>query len=182
MIKYVFYTVIQLLFTALAMILTPVIALFTQSDGNLPAYLKWFQTFDATVDEGWKNGYFGTFLTPPTGFKLYWFRMLWLWRNPAYGFCYYLLGENFDPENWVITKWVKTDTVSYFIAKSKDGKLFNVSYGGPKGSYKLGWKAWNYFQGIDQDGKAIWSKTPWGPEMRVPVCFTVNPLALLKLL
>lgn len=78
-------------FNVLALILAPVLPLFaTESFGacdnnnalrtepRLPAWLSWFQTPDNSL-----NGD-GTFerLNPPG----YWSKVLWLWRNPAYGF------------------------------------------------------------------------------------------------
>jgi hypothetical protein len=55
------------------------IALFVNKDGNLPFYLRWFQTPDATCyDEMWVAEH-------PTWSK-YKIALTWIARNPAYGF------------------------------------------------------------------------------------------------
>lgn len=62
-----------------AMVAAPVIALFVNKDGNLPWWLKWFQTPDATCfDEMWVAEH-------PNWSK---YKIAWTWiaRNPAYGF------------------------------------------------------------------------------------------------
>lgn len=172
-IKYAFLTILNLLFTLFAVIVAPIVSLFASNDGWLPNWLKWFQTFDASLDAGWKDGYFGSFSTPPTGYKLWWYRTKWLWRNPAYGFCYWVLGTSFKPEDWTVT-FVQDGNYTKFIAWSKDRKHFCLSYNGRFGSWKLGWKAWNYFQHLDADGKPVWNDQPWGPEWIAPISFTPN--------
>ena len=74
----------------LTWVLSPILALpifVTVIDGRewLIKPLRWFQTFDAPLDEGHFGGYFTT--TNP-----YLYRMYWLVRNPAYGFGHFLLG------------------------------------------------------------------------------------------
>jgi hypothetical protein len=55
------------------------IALFVDESGNLPKFLKWFQTPDATCyDEMWVAEH-------PTWSK-YKIALTWVARNPAYGF------------------------------------------------------------------------------------------------
>jgi hypothetical protein len=173
---YVIYTVLNLLFTGLAYVLAPFVALYCKDDGYLPKWLSWFQTFDAPLDAGWQDGYF-KILAPgpkPTGAELWWLRTRWLWRNPAYGFAYWPLGEVFDPKEWIVTKYESGADYTNFHAQTKDGRLWCVSYNGVWGSWKLGWKAWNYFQGMDEQGAPKWSDKPWGPEWRVPHSFTPN--------
>jgi hypothetical protein len=177
--KYAFQTVLNLLFTLFAVIVAPYVALFAGKDGWLPDYLKWFQTFDASLDAGWQDGYFGTFSAPPTGWRLWWLRTKWLWRNPAYGFCYWVLGTSFKPEDWTVEQFVQDGNYSLFVARSKDGH-FCISYNGPWGSWKLGWKAWNYFQKLDEQGKPVWNDKPWGPQWIAPISFTPNIIKALK--
>lgn len=145
--KYVDYTIlaiINLLFTLLAWIVSPFLAFEVLESGYLPNCLKWFQTFDAPIDSGWQLGYYGTYLTTnikPTGWTLYWYRLLWLCRNPAYGFSYWPLGIPYVKEDWVIKTLTTTDgtTLSEFFAVTTDGKYF--SYTNSKG-LKLGYKLW----------------------------------------
>jgi hypothetical protein len=173
--KYAFLTLLNLAFTGLAMIVAPLVALFTNADGYLPNWLKWFQTFDSPLDAGWRDGYFGTFTAPPVGRQLWWLRTKWLWRNPAYGFCYWILGTPFTPEDWTVETFVKDGNYTKFVAWSKDRKHFCIGYNGPLGSYKFGWKAWNYFQKLDENGKPVWNTTPWGPDWLAPISFSPNP-------
>lgn len=173
MILYPLLAVINLLFTAVAMALAPLVALFASADGWLPNWLCWFQTFDASLDAGWRDGYFPVDQKPAKPLARWWLRVRWLWRNPAYGFCYWPLGRRFDPSEWSVTYRV-TPTSSFFWATGPRG-AFNLSYSGQWGEWKLGWKAWNYFSRLDESGRPVWKTASWGPEWRVPLCFTPNP-------
>src|SRR5574339_517542 len=75
------------------------IAIFANSDGWLPSQLKWFQTFDAPLDAGWRDGY-RSYQQPVGPFSRFWQRTKWLYRNSAYGFSYWALGRKFDPAQW----------------------------------------------------------------------------------
>lgn len=156
------------LFTLVSFPLAPLVAAFADSDGNLPRALRWFQTFDASLDAGWKDGYF-THTGTPTGVALWWLRVRWLWRNPGYGFGYYPVGIAFDPAAWRVVHFSTDGTSSTFIAT--DGRHFNIELGRSWLSLKLGWKVWNYFDA----GSGSFRSTPWGPEMRTMICSTVRP-------
>lgn len=164
--SYVFLTILNVLFTAVAFVFAPVIALFCKPDGYLPNWLAWFQTFDAPLDAGVRDGYPGF---DPSDSR-WWNRTKWLWRNPAYGFCYWPLGIEFVPADWIVTKFVRySDGTCDFEAQTRDGRYFNKE---TATGQKLGWKAWNYFDGLDAAGQPKWRTVPWGPEWRVPTCFT----------
>src|SRR5690606_8728090 len=48
---------------------------------RLPRWLQWFETFDASLDEGWTGGYFapkGTY--SPDSMPSYWKRKYYQWR------------------------------------------------------------------------------------------------------
>ena len=87
--------------TFLTWLLAPLLALcVTEIDGRewLIKPLRWFQTFDAPLDE-WRCGtYYKNCnwlkwdFTKPT--HRYLARVFWLYRNPAYGFAQYPLGIN----------------------------------------------------------------------------------------
>lgn len=70
-------SVTSIMVTLFAIIFSPLIALFVQSNGYLPLYLKWFQMVDnpATGDLNWNHGVIS-----------YWNTVRWLIRNPAQGF------------------------------------------------------------------------------------------------
>jgi hypothetical protein len=156
------------LFTLVSFPLAPLVAAFADKDGNLPRALRWFQTFDAPLDAGWRDGYFAHTGTP-TGFALWWLRVRWLWRNPGYGFGYYVAGIAFDPAAWRVVHFSTDGTSSTFIAT--DGRHFNIALGRSWLSLKIGWKAWNYFDAPTQTFRT----TPWGPEMRTMICSTFRP-------
>lgn len=87
--------VVDLLFTALAYLLAPALPAFAK-DGWLPNWLWWFQTPDNSLDgdDGWKA-------KPLWGAPRYLRRVLWLWRNAAYGFSWGVLAVG-RPDGTVI--------------------------------------------------------------------------------
>lgn len=127
---------------------------------TLPKWLKWFDTFDASLDAGLAPGALST----------YWTRLCWLYRNPSYGFGYWVLGAKFEPEKWSVKKFnPHTDEKDFtFIAKGPGG-LFNIHVIRFGWRWKLGWKAWNYYK---LDGS--WEYRPWGPEMRMPLTCSLS--------
>lgn len=168
--SYVWRTVAQLLFTLISYPLALVVVPFCQSNGYLPNCMAWFQTFDASLDSGWKDGYFNvTYNVEPTGWTLYWLRVRWLWRNPAYGFCYWPMGIPYVPEDWdIVLKVMNPDgTLAEFEAHTLDGKYF--CYTNDK-NVKLGYKLW---WALDAEGQLLPRLGPdRGPDNRLPICFT----------
>jgi hypothetical protein len=82
---------ISLILTLIAIILAPVMVLFTvQKDGwldnhsiwgigpRLPIWLNWFMTPDNSLD--------GDYTFQQINGRSYWSKVKWLWRNPAYSF------------------------------------------------------------------------------------------------
>lgn len=143
--------VLTILFHILTVLLAPLLALTTQSDGNLPPRLYWFQTFDATLDEG-RNPQYGF-----TGSD-WWVRTRWLWRNPGYGFDYFLLGIKFVAADWVI---VRNDDKMFF-AYSRNG-AFNFTTKRGWLRLKLGWKYWNRVETGN-----------WDRFDKIPICCSVS--------
>jgi hypothetical protein len=145
--------------------------LLASKDGWLPNWMRWFQTFDNSLDAGWQiQGNYGTYLidgTVPTGLTLYLYRVRWLYRNPAYGFSYWLLGVPFVPAAWKVVCFMPGSNLT-FIARGPRG-AFNVHAARLGWRFKLGWKAWNYFDLFNG-----WKSTPWGPEWRVPFVFSIS--------
>ncbi|WP_175787601.1 DUF7338 family protein [Burkholderia anthina] len=168
-ILYLFMALASLLGVAATWLLAPLLAFTADADGNLPRALHWFQTFDNTLDAGWKvQGSYGTYLQNgaiPTGPTLWWYRTCWLWRNPGYGFDYWPLGLEFYAAEWT----VRVDSAKWWIATGPNG-AFCVKYLGTTGvGLKLGWKAWAYWQ------SGAWAPNSylWGPDRRLPICFTL---------
>lgn len=156
--RYGALALIQFIFTyAVAYPLTPLVVLFASKDGWLPGWLRWFQTFDATIDSAWQDSYqFCIDATPsnwfqyvwtyrgapdtPTGLNLFMLRCRWLWRNAAYGFDYWPCGLVYDPSQWIVDVCDVTNGIlTKFSARTVDGLHF--CYTDSKGT-KLGWKLW----------------------------------------
>lgn len=176
--KYALLNILNLIFTGIAYIFAPLYVLFTSEDGWLPKWLYWFQTQDNSLDAGWKlQGNFGTYLkdgTIPTGYTRYKYRVQWCWRNPAYGFCYYPLGIPVKPEDWIIDEY-KVDANGNRVLLKAHSTTGYFAYT-TDANWKLGWKIWSNFSGLDKDGKPVWSDKPWGPELRTSLCFSFpNP-------
>jgi hypothetical protein len=180
---YVMLTIPNLLFTALACFppLTFLVAAAADDHGWLPKWLAWFQTPDNSLDAGWRvQGNFGTYLIDgavPTGVMLWWYRVLWLWRNPAYGFCYWALGIAVKPEEWTvhINRTAGVETLIFATSRWH----FALLYGGSLGHLKLGWKINAYLR---PDGS--WGAENWGPAHRTMIAFTPacwRPWAIPKL-
>lgn len=191
MTAYIIRTILQLLFTAAAYVLAPVVAIFCKDDGYLPNWLAWFQTQDAPLDAGWRDGYFtfvpattfrgkvvdawfklwrATYVSGvPTGWNRTALRIRWLWRNPAYGFCYWPLGIAYVPGDWIIDVLTRDETgrLAEFKAHTRDGRYFcNTNSNGLKLGYKLWWA-------LGDDDKLIpVMGANRGPDNRLPICFT----------
>jgi len=180
-IRYGCLTVLNLVFTLFAYLgCNWWVPLFASEDGWLPNWLTWLQTFDASLDAGWRDGYYKRDTVPwwerpfvylggtPSRANRYWMRVRWLYRNAAYGFCYWPLGIPFVAEDWVVDRYTEyPDGTHDFEAHTKDGRHFCVMLAT---GLKLGWKASHMWTGTG------WSTTPWGPEMRIPLCFTPRGL------
>lgn len=87
LIKYILLAIIQFGIDILSIPLAPFVALFCDSNGNLPKWLSLFQTYDNTCDgdDGYKQEH-RFFPANANGFQRWANRTGWLWRNPAYGF------------------------------------------------------------------------------------------------
>jgi len=132
-------------------------ALFADDDGWLPNWLKWAQTFDASLDTGWKDKW-------PKSNSLWWDRTKWLYRNSAYGWSYYILGCRWCAYHWLVV----TNRADLVYMKSVEGYFYYYRDFGVI-QIKLGWKASNMYSGERErfEGK-------WGPEYRIPIVVSVN--------
>ncbi len=163
---YPFWAFFSLLFTMFAMLGVNWWApLFADAQGNLPRWLKWFQPFDSTLNEAWQGGYLdATWGASP--FKRYLARVYWLYRNPVYSFNYRLFGVPFHAQEWRVMTHIQLPHLELFIAI---GNGFNVYYHGRLGTLKLGWKAWNRWDGKD------WKTPDWNLFPRLPFCCSFSP-------
>lgn len=90
---------INLIVAFIAVILSPILPLFASEDGWLPTWLWWFQTPDAPIDgdSGWKDLYKHPYVNK---LSRYLRRVLWLCRNPSYGFNWTILASKPLPKEW----------------------------------------------------------------------------------
>jgi len=134
------------------MVLAPLVALFADANGNLPLYLMWLQTFDATLDEGRQPAY------GYTGSN-WWVRTRWLWRNPGYTFDMNVLGIMWNPADWTCIH-----AGAYFFAIANNG-AFNFEWK----RVKLGWKAQNHYDWTTGQ----WIPGNWAKYPKIPICFSL---------
>lgn len=140
---------LSILFTILTMILSPLLALIANSEGNLPWCLRWFQTFDASLDEGWKSGLFWKSTIFDPALVVRWFlRMRWLWRNPGCGFDLFL-GVSYVAHEWT----VHHESEDTFLAF---GPGWRFEYQGKH--WHLGWKACHNLNA--KYGTPYWERIP----------------------
>lgn len=155
-----------------------VVVIFADKAGNLPRFLYWFQTFDATLYQGQlarerdlqygKTKYPEFIPYPMTGWQRYLNRGLWLFRNTGYGFNYFLFGLKWEPETWKVLRLVNTPEKSVFFAVGRRG--FNFYHRSKYGRYNLGWKARNMY-----DEKTGTFSRVWGDGSKVPLICSINP-------
>lgn len=166
------YLQINLAFTAIAWILSPVLPAFASKDGWLPKWLWWFQTPDASLDgdSGWKDTSNHPYINK---LPRYLRQVLWLIRNPAYGFSWTVLATSPLPSNpyhyfgdlyakdkegmfgWCFS-WIE-DT-HYFHLKIYQKTIFSKCL-----KFRIGWNLTNSL--IDKSY----------PNKVIKYCFTCNP-------
>ena len=125
--KYLLLVPISLMITLIAVILAPVMPLFTveklwwcnnhefQAVGPvLPSWLNWFMTPD--------NDLYGDATFQQINGKSYWSMVKWLWRNPAYSFALRYIQAPY-------TTTVKGDPTIKDNDGAKEGWVFVVSNG-----------------------------------------------------
>ncbi len=136
---YPFLVPIAWLMTLLAYVLSPIIASISMITGsNQVPWLRWFYTHDASLDGGIeqsKDGYDPN----AKGFKLWWQRVSWVCRNPAYGFVAGPLG--FSAEGSFITyeSGAAYPPVSYWTVVQLNSGFRIFSY-----RHKTRWLGWKY--------------------------------------
>lgn len=135
---------------------------------SLPLWLTLFDTFDAPTDAGWSDGYFNgseiyEFRFPPFWRRKLW-QIMWLYRNPAYGFAYWIVGCKLDAANWVAKYDPAKDR---FVAYNTRTGHFNFSTSNPW-TMKLGWSIWNRYNVVDGTIR----DEAFGPVKRLPLKFT----------
>lgn len=164
LLRLITYSVISKLFMLFCMLFVNWWApLFANAGGWLPNWLAWVQTFDDTLDAGQRDGKYSP------NMPRYLARVMWLYRNPTYGFDYWVLGMAFSGDEWFVVEYTDTEDKFKFYAVGPNGAFNYHAIIGPF-RFKFGWKAWNMF-----DIKTLqWKKVPWGPQWRIPFVLSIS--------
>ena len=131
MIRFIFYAVLNILWSVVCHILNPFVVLFGDKEGNLPNWLLWFSTHDNPLD-GDKDH-----LERNKGdkwYQVYLRRIKWLYRNTGYYFRYYVLGYDLPSRDKLIIKGNENIRSTY---PAIEGWCF--SYDASKNILSRGW-------------------------------------------
>lgn len=140
--RYLAYLPVNLVFVALAYLLSPLLALLSMATGPvLPGSLQWFSTTDDTLDGGQHQH--PDIYPPATGFKLWWQRTCWICRNPAHGWQSNLLGFPADG-TVVLSDRQKGPSRTVVMQTAKGKKFFSWRRDAKLGPFTLKtWFGWN---------------------------------------
>lgn len=164
---YCVYSMSAIIMVILTYILSPFLSLYSVifNKKNLPMPFYLFQTHDNDLDGGQDQGYKIT----TNKFRLWWQRMCWLCRNPAYAYSAYIIGLDIDDYELVRTDDSFIDdksdarlTFTIFNHVSKDKKRFGIRWH-PIWSdsfYVKYWIGWNH---ASYDGLHYQVKTMCNP-------------------
>ena len=184
--KWIILAVLNWAATLLCWLTNPIVVLFCDEEGELPSFLKYWQTWDDScyaeqevMEEApsllrydWHSKYFKcvgeiegtgrtrvyTRLYPSATFTIkeriqrYCCAVMWLTRNPAYGFSFYVFGRDIDCDT---VRWVILD--GYHIGYDRDDKSWNAAWCIKddryickyiRKSWYLGWKIPTTGQGV----------------------------------
>lgn len=96
--RFITYLLADIAVNLIGYVINPALPLFANREGNLPKWLRWFQTQDSTLD-GTEPRFIaatkylrGANGEPRNVIARYLLRVMWLYRNNAYGFAYHVLG------------------------------------------------------------------------------------------
>lgn len=159
--RYLLYLPANAIVTLLAYTLAPILPLFANDKGYLPNWLWWFQTPDNPLDgdADYARSHAPYKAEGPRKFyQIYINRVIWLYRNPSYGFDWTVLAFKPQPlgTRLVLNRGKKPiggdlkSTGWYYIkVANPDGKtawqLFIVHHWNKTHGAKinLGWKLWS---------------------------------------
>ena len=169
--RFLIYFILDLTINLVGFTINPFLPIFADSEGNLPLWLRWFQTYDSTLDgqeprfiesTSWLRGSKNAICT-------YVLRVMWLYRNNAYGFAYSILGaklplvtlseEGVNPsdrnpaiEGSYFTTFEDADGVKYFqykfVKQRNATQCYEASIGWkPSGQFVVRWTPFRKFNG-----------------------------------
>lgn len=165
--RFFIFVLLDIVMNIVGYIFNPIFALFVNSDAQLPHLLSWFQTYDADADGIGHNGSVeprfvastmslrAADTSPKNIFCRYLCRVIWMYRNNAYGFSYYVLGAPSGLHGFETVGSVPADRYpakegkSITTAVALNGKTyFQLRYVKSRGNGKcyeanIGWKLGN---------------------------------------
>ena len=172
--RFLIYFILDLTINLVGFTINPILPIFADSDGNLPTWLRWFQTYDDTLDGKEPRFIESTSWLRTDGVAknficTYVLRVMWLYRNNAYGFAYSILGAKL-PFNTLVRKGTNTsdrapaiegsyftvfedaEGTQYFqykfVKDRGNGKCFEASIGWkPSGQFVVRWTPFRKFNG-----------------------------------
>jgi len=171
--RFLIYFILDLTINLVGFTINPLLPIFADSEGNLPSWLRWFQTYDSTLDGQEPRFIASTSWLRTDGVAknficTYILRVMWLYRNNAYGFAYSVLGcipiitisaEGTNPsdrapaiEGSYFTVFEDADATRYFqykLVKDRgNGKCYEASIGWkPSGQFVVRWTPFRKFNG-----------------------------------
>lgn len=153
---------IDWLATLTGYILAPILPAFASPDGWLPWWLKWFQTPDNPLDGD--AGFKADHAMTPTYLR----RVLWLYRNPAYGFAWTVEAAKI-PVGTLCQAWgtLKVSNTSPYTPGArfvKQGRYWGLyvvypSFPGKCLRLRMGWKL--DVDGNNDNAMYVFSPNPW---------------------
>lgn len=99
-VKYFLLVLVDLTVSFLNLFLAPVVVLFANDAGFLPTWLSWFQTPGDSLDHDYGDK---RFPGPQTGWRRWFSRVAWLYRNSMYGFAINVLGAKTRGTDTLVT-------------------------------------------------------------------------------
>ena len=168
--RYALLVVVELFMSAANWFIAPVIVLFASDEGWLPKWLWWFQTPYDSLDKDYRNK---RFPGPQVGWKRWYSRTAWLYRNSMYGFCIDVLGANLKTTDLVFSygdKGISNRPIKsgysfevvirdnkpiyfqyYLVARWCESRCLRVN---------LGWKIWGWL-GDEKNCQLTFSPNPF---------------------
>jgi hypothetical protein len=129
---------ISWLMTLLSYVMSPIIAGISMATGsNQVPWLGWFYTHDASLDGGIEQSKDG-YDPAAKGLKLWWQRVCWVCRNPAYGFVAGPLGFSAEASALIFETGSPYPPVKHWtVIELKGGRRI---FGYRNGGKWFGWK------------------------------------------
>lgn len=144
--KAIIFTPISWFMTLLTWFIAPFLPLFAEmrdvpwANEPRPMLKGWliiFQTYEEDLDCGHRRGKYWTIDTS-SKIQVYWSRVRWIWRNPAWGFNFYLLGRNIEYP--FLEYYDENEVTSIIDSKGYFCKRWRFSIFGLKLRFRWGWK------------------------------------------